>query len=148
MINFGITERKKQELEQRMRKCNLFEKDITEKFVRSSGSGGQKVNKSSTCVQLTHIPSGLSVKIQKSRSQGLNRYYARKRMCELLENKLLGKQSPDTKRTGKIRKQKDRNRRRTSSNSVQRTACNGQRKERRIRGADTLRFRREQESAW
>ena len=89
MINFGITERKKEELEQRMQKCNLFEKDIVEKFVRSSGSGGQKVNKSSTCVHLKHIASGLSVKIQKSRSQGLNRYYARKRMCELLENKLL-----------------------------------------------------------
>ena len=62
-------------------------KDIEEKFVRSSGSGGQKVNKSSTCVYLKHITSGLSVKIQKSRSQGLNRYYARKKMCELLENK-------------------------------------------------------------
>jgi protein subunit release factor B len=101
-----------------MQKCNLFEKDIEETFVRSSGSGGQKVNKSSTCVYLKHIATGLSVKIQKSRSQGLNRYYARKRLCELLENKLLGKQSPDTKRIEKIRKQKDRNRRRTSSNSV------------------------------
>jgi len=98
-----------------MQKCNLSEKDISEKFVRSSGSGGQKVNKSSTCVYLKHITTGLSVKIQKSRSQGLNRYYARKRMCELLENKLLGKESPDTKKTEKIRKQKDRNRRRTSS---------------------------------
>jgi peptide chain release factor len=88
MINFGITERKKQELEQRMQKCNLFEKDIEEKFVRSSGAGGQKVNKSSTCVYLKHIASGLSVKIQKSRSQGLNRYYARKKMCELLENRI------------------------------------------------------------
>jgi protein subunit release factor B len=115
VINFGITERKKQELEQRMQKCNLFEKDIEENFVRSSGSGGQKVNKSSTCVYLKHITSGLSVKIQKSRSQGLNRYYARKRLCQLLENKLLGKQSPDTKRIEKIRKQKDRLRRRTSS---------------------------------
>ena len=115
MINFGITERKKEELEQRMQKCNLFEKDIEEKFVRSSGSGGQKVNKSSSCVYLKHILSGLSVKIQKSRSQGLNRYYARKRMCELLENKLLGKESPEAKRIKKIRKQKDRNRRRTSS---------------------------------
>lgn len=115
MINFGITEQKKEELEQRMQKCNLFEKDISEKFVRSSGSGGQKVNKSSTCVHLKHITSGLSVKIQKSRSQGLNRYYARKRMCELLENKLFGKESTDAKRTENIRKQKDRNRRRTSS---------------------------------
>ncbi len=115
MINFGITEQKKEELRQRMQKCSLFEIDLEEKFVKSGGSGGQKVNKSSSCVYLKHIPSGLAVKIQKSRSQGLNRYYARKRMCELLENKLLGKESPQAKRIEKIRKQKDRNRRRTSS---------------------------------
>jgi len=113
MIDFGVTERKKAELEQRMRKCSLFEKDIEEKFVRSSGAGGQKVNKSSTCVHLKHIVSGLAVKVQKSRSQGLNRYYARKRMCELLENKLLGKESPEAKRIEKIRKQKDRRRRKS-----------------------------------
>jgi protein subunit release factor B len=115
MINFGITEQKKEELAQRMLKCSLFEKDIEEKFVKSGGSGGQKVNKTSSCVQLKHIPSGLSVKIQESRSQRLNRYYARKRMCELLENKILGKESPQAKRIEKIRKQKDRLRRRTSS---------------------------------
>jgi protein subunit release factor B len=114
MIDFGVTERKKAELEQRMDKCNLFEKDIEEKFVRSRGAGGQKVNKSSTCVHLKHIPSGLAVKVQKSRRQGLNRYYARKRMCELLENKLLGKKSPEAKRIEKIRKQKDRRRRKNS----------------------------------
>jgi len=77
------------------------------------GTGGQKVNKSSTCVHLRHICSGFSVKVQKSRSQGLNRYYARKQMCELLENKLPGKESPEAKRKEKIRKQKDRRRRRT-----------------------------------
>jgi protein subunit release factor B len=114
MINFGVTERKKTDLEQRMQKCSLFEKDIEEKFVRSSGAGGQKVNKTSSCVQLKHIPSGLAVKVQKSRSQGLNRYYARKQMCELLESELLGKESPKAKRLEKIRKQKDRRRRRTS----------------------------------
>ena len=113
MINFGITQQKKQELEQRMHNCNLLENDIEETFVRSGGAGGQKVNKSSTCVHLKHIPSGLAVKVQKSRSQGLNRYYARKQMCELLENKLLGKESPGAKRREKIRKQKDRRRRRT-----------------------------------
>jgi protein subunit release factor B len=123
MINFGITQQKKQELEQRMRNCNLLENDIEETFVRSGGKGGQKVNKSSTCVYLKHIPSGLAVKVQKSRSQGLNRYYARKQMCELLENKLLGKESlgcapygglrfAPTKKIEKIRKQKDRRRRR------------------------------------
>jgi len=55
----------------------------------------------------------LAVKVQKSRSQGLNRYYARKQMCELLENKLLGKESPEAKKIEQIRKQKDRRRRRT-----------------------------------
>jgi protein subunit release factor B len=115
MTNFGVTERKKTELEQRMQKCNLLEKDIEEAFVRSSGAGGQKVNKTSSCVHLKHIPSGLAVKVQKSRSQGLNRYYARKQMCELLEDKLLGKESPKAKKLQKIKKQKNRRRRRTSS---------------------------------
>ena len=114
MINFGVTERKTQELDQRMHNCGLHENDIEEKFVRSSGRGGQKVNKTSTCVHLKHIPSGLAVKVQKSRSQGLNRYYARKQICELLENKLLGKESPKAKKIEKIRKQKDRRRRRTT----------------------------------
>jgi len=114
MINFGVTERKTQELARRMHKCNLLETDIEEKFVRSSGAGGQKVNKTSTCVHLTHIPSQLTVKVQKSRSQPLNRYYARKQMCELLENKLFGKESPQAQRIEKIKKQKDRRRRRTT----------------------------------
>lgn len=95
-----------------MASCKLFEKDLEETFVRSGGKGGQKVNKTSTCVHLKHIPSGLAVKVQKSRSQGLNRYYARKQLCELLENKLLGKESPQAKKIEKIRKQKDRRRRR------------------------------------
>jgi len=114
MIDFGVTERKAAELEQRMKKCNLSEKDIEEKFVRSSGPGGQKVNKSSTCVYLTHRLSGLAVKMQKSRTQRLNRYYARKRLCEMLEDKLLGKESPEAKKVSRIRKQKDRRRRRRS----------------------------------
>ena len=112
-----------------MHNCNLLENDIEETFVRSSGKGGQKVNKSSTCVHLKHIPSGLAVKVQKSRSQGLNRYYARKQMCELLENKLLGEKSlrcapyrglrfAPTKKIEKIRKQKDRRRRRAEERNL------------------------------
>ena len=112
MINFGVTEQKKIEMEQRMQECGLLEKDIEEKFVRSGGAGGQKVNKTSTCVHLKHIPTGLAVKVQKSRSQGLNRFYARRQLCELLENKLMGKDSPEARRIEKIRKQKDRRKRR------------------------------------
>ncbi|UCG59323.1 MAG: peptide chain release factor-like protein [Phycisphaerales bacterium] len=113
MIDFGVTERKVAELKQRMKRCELYEKDIEEKFVRSGGPGGQKVNKSSTCVHLTHRPSGLAVKMQKSRTQKLNRYYARKRLCEMLEDRLLGKESPEARKASKIRKQKDRRRRRS-----------------------------------
>ena len=113
MIDFGVTERKLAELKQRMDRCGLSETDIEETFVRSRGAGGQKVNKSSTCAHLRHVPNGLIVKMQKSRSQRLNRYYARRRLCELLENKLLGKESSEAKTLSKIRKQKDRRRRKT-----------------------------------
>ena len=95
-----------------MQQCGLQEKDIEEKFVRSGGAGGQKVNKTSTCVYIKHLPTGLAVKVQKSRSQGLNRFYARRQLCELLENQLLGKDSPKAKRIEKLRKQKDRRKRR------------------------------------
>jgi protein subunit release factor B len=112
MVNFGVTERKQAELAQRMQKCGLLETDLEETFVRSGGAGGQHVNKTSTCVHLKHIPTGLAVKVQKSRSQGLNRFYARRQLCELLENQQLGKDSPEAKRVEKIRKQKDRRKRR------------------------------------
>lgn len=112
MINFGVTEHKKQELIQRMQNCNLLESDLEEKFIRSGGPGGQKVNKASTCVYLKHIPTGLTVKVQTSRSQQLNRYYARKQLCEMIENEMLGNNSPSAKKIEKIRKQKNRRRRR------------------------------------
>ena len=112
MINFGVTEQKQAELSRRMQACGLQEPDIEETFVRSRGAGGQHVDKTSTCVHLKHLPTGLTVKVQKSRSQSLNRFYARRQLCELLENSQLGKDSPEAKRIEKIRKQKDRRKRR------------------------------------
>ncbi len=114
-MNFGVTEKKQQQLEERMGKLALREADLEEKFIRSSGPGGQKVNKSATCVYLKHRPSGLEVKMGKERSQGLNRYYARKRLCELLEEQTLGDQSPAALETEKIRKQKQRRKRRSKN---------------------------------
>lgn len=64
-------------LEERMKQLGVREDDIVEKFVRSSGPGGQNVNKTSTCVYLKHIPTGLEVKCQRQRSQLLNRSLAR-----------------------------------------------------------------------
>ena len=115
MINFGVTEQKQQELTQRMEACNLRESDLIETFVRASGPGGQRVNKTSTCVQLKHRPSGIEVKMQKTRSQALNRFYARRRMCEQLEARQLGEKSPLHIKQEKIRKQKQRRQRRSRS---------------------------------
>ena len=112
MINFGVTDKKADELRGRMEGCGLTEEDLEERFVRSGGPGGQKVNKTSTCVYLKHGPTGLEVKMQKSRSQGLNRFYARRRMCELLEEKDPTKKSVEQLKQEKIRKQKDRRKRR------------------------------------
>lgn len=114
-MKLGVTEKKQSELEARMAALGLREEDLEETFVRSSGPGGQKVNKTSSCVVLKHTPSGLEVKMQKERSQPLNRYHARKRLCELMEERTLGAGSPAARKAEKIRKQKQRRRRRSSS---------------------------------
>lgn len=111
-MDFPVSEKKQTELRERMVAVGLSEADIEEKYVRSSGPGGQKVNKTASCVLLTHRPSGLQVKMQKERSQPLNRYHARKRLCELLEAERLGSASPAAIKAEKIRKQKQRRKRR------------------------------------
>jgi protein subunit release factor B len=112
-MDFGVTDKKRAELEARMAALGLREQDLQERFVRSSGPGGQKVNKTSSCVCLKHVPTGLEVKMQRERSQPLNRYYARKRLCEMLEQRVLGSQSPAALEATRIRKQKQRRRRRS-----------------------------------
>jgi protein subunit release factor B len=111
-MDFGVTPKKMAELETRMAALGLREQDLQEKFIHSSGPGGQRVNKTASCVYLKHVPTGLEVKMQRERQQRLNRYYARKRMCELLEERTLGARSPAALKTEKVRKQKQRRRRR------------------------------------
>ena len=113
-MDFGVTPKKQTELEARMAALGLRETDLQEKFIHSSGPGGQRVNKTASCVYLKHGPTGLEVKMQQERQQRLNRYYARKRMCELLEERTLGKRSPAALKAEKIHKQKQRRRRRST----------------------------------
>jgi len=113
MLNFGVTQAKEAELRARMESCGLREADIEEHFVSSGGPGGQKVNRSATCVYLRHLPTGLEVKMQQARSQALNRFFARRRLCELIEARWLGAESPEARRRERLRKQKARRRRRT-----------------------------------
>ncbi|HOZ49511.1 MAG TPA: peptide chain release factor-like protein [Candidatus Hydrogenedentes bacterium] len=115
MPDFGVTPEKRRELLERMAACGLREEDLDERFVSSGGPGGQKVNRSATCVQLCHRPTGMDVKMQRARSQALNRFYARRRLCELLENRALGADSPEAKARAKARKQKARRKRRNQA---------------------------------
>lgn len=106
MTTFGVSPEKEQALRDRMQELGLREEDIIEKFIRSGGHGGQNVNKTSTCVYLKHIPTGIEVKCQKERSQALNRFFARRLLTDKLENQILGKQSAEQQRIEKIRRQK------------------------------------------
>jgi len=91
-----------------MCRLGVREKDLEERFVRSSGRGGQKVNKTSSCVYLKHWPTGIEVKCQQERSQALNRFLARRRMVNKIETRLLGRLSEERKRIEKIKRQKRR----------------------------------------
>lgn len=112
---FSVTPEKEQELRVRMAAAGLREEDLEEEFIRSGGPGGQKVNRSSTCVRLRHRPTGLEVKMQQARSQGMNRFYARRRLCELLEARALGEASPEARERERIARQKARRQRRSRS---------------------------------
>ena len=106
MTTFGVSPEKEQALRDRMQELGLREEDIIEKFIRSGGHGGQNVNKTSTCVYLKHVPTGIEVKCQKERSQALNRFFARRVLTDKLENQILGKLSAEQQRIEKIRRQK------------------------------------------
>jgi protein subunit release factor B len=67
-----------------MKKVGIDEADLEETFARSSGPGGQHVNKVSTAVTLRHRPSGMTVTVQDSRSQATNRKLARERLLDAI----------------------------------------------------------------
>lgn len=113
MSKFGVTQKKEEELYTKMNSLSIFEEDIEEKFIKSSGRGGQNVNKNSTCVQLKHLPSGIIVKYQKERTQNLNRFFARRSLIEKMDELVNKDNSKKNQIKSKIAKQKSRRKRRT-----------------------------------
>jgi protein subunit release factor B len=103
-----ITPDKWQGLEEKMKSLGIKEGDLIEKFILGSGSGGQKINKTSSCVYLKHIPTGIEVKCQQERSRELNRFLARRMLCERLEEQVKGVISKKQHLIEKIRRQKKR----------------------------------------
>jgi len=115
MSAFPVSLEKEDQLTQRMASLGVREVDLEETFVRSGGHGGQNVNKTSTCVMLRHRPTGLQVKSQSTRQQGLNRFIARRLLLDKIEQARTGQVATERARIEKIRRQKRKRSRRAKA---------------------------------
>lgn len=112
MPRFNVNPQKESRLAADMEKLGLHEADIEERFIKGSGPGGQKINKTSSCVVLLHRPTGIEVRCQRERSQALNRFLARRTLCERVRTLQAKEQTERERAAEKIRRQKRRRSRR------------------------------------
>ena len=103
-----ISEKKIEELKNRMTSLKIFDADLEEKFIKGSGKGGQKLQKTSSCVYLKHLPTKTEVKCQKGRSREENRFFARRLLCDAIEKNVFQKKTTKEIKQEKIKKQKNR----------------------------------------
>ena len=116
---FPVSPEKHVQLLKRMADLGVHESEFDESFVRSGGPGGQNVNKCTTCVMLVHRPTGLQVKCQASRQQGLNRWLARRLLLDKIEERKTGSIATERTRIEKIRRQKRKRSRRAKARMLE-----------------------------
>lgn len=124
---------KKETLERRMALLGVCEDDLIEKFVRGTGSGGQKINKTSSCVFLQHHPSQIEVKVQRERSREMNRFLAREELCNRLEERETQKKRARKQAREKNRRRNRRQGVRARARNVEKKRKHGQKKQNRRR---------------
>jgi len=130
---FNVTPEKEADLFRRLAALDVRDADLVERFVKGSGRGGQKVNKTSSCVYLLHVPTGEEVKCQRGRSQAMNRFLARRELCERLEARREGERSARQQEREKIRRQKRRRSRKQKAKMLDEKRHQGEKKARRAR---------------
>lgn len=108
----SISKEKWEALRERMKKLGIEEDDLIEKFILGSGKGGQKVNKTASCVYLKHLPTNIEVKCQQDRSREMNRFFARRELCDKIAYQIHQEKTAKQREQEKIRQQKKRRSRR------------------------------------
>lgn len=129
----SVSIEKENALKARMERLGIRESDLEESFVRSSGPGGQKVNKTSTCVLLVHLPTGIKIKAQESRSQALNRFLARRLLVEKIETLREGRMSAERMRIEKLKRQKRKRSKRAKEKVLEMKHARAEKKESRMK---------------
>ena len=129
MSTFQVSPDKEAQVAQRMAALGVSEAHLEETFVRSGGHGGQNVNKSATCVMLLHRPTGLRVKCQTTRQQGLNRFLARRLLLDKIEKLRHGYVASERARVEKIRRQKRRRSKRAKERMLEQKSLHAAKKD-------------------
>jgi peptide chain release factor len=131
-----IRQEKWDELRRKMTDLGIVEDDLIEKFILGSGRGGQNLQKTSSCVYLKHVPTGIEIKCQRERARDMNRYFARKELCEKIETQVFKIKTAKVHEIEKKRRQKRKRSKRAQQKVLENKKHRGEVKEMRGRPSE------------